>query len=125
MILAKTLEGEIVGCAAIKAGSGPVGELGYLVVSPLYRRRGIAQGLTLMRIEVAKAQGIALLYATIRDENNASRVNLLKAGFHFWRNYLSIRGTGNTVGWYYLTLCDEIDIEGTMQTLVGNRIPVP
>ena len=78
-----------------------------------------------MRIEVAKAQGIALLYATIRDENNASRVNLLKAGFHFWRNYLSIRGTGNTVGWYYLTLCDEIDIEGTMQTLVGNRIPVP
>ena len=125
MILAKTLEGEIVGCAAIKAGSGPVGELGYLVVSPLYRRRGIAQGLTLMRIEVAKAQGIALLYATIRDENNASRVNLLKAGFHFWRNYLSIRGTGNTVGWYYLTLCDEIDIEGTMQTLVGNRIPAP
>lgn len=124
VILAKTLEGEMVGCAAIKAGSGPVGELGYLVVSPLYRRRGIAQGLTLKRIEVAKALGIALLFATIRDENNASRVNLLKAGFHFWRNYLSIRGTGNTVGWYYLALEDELDIDGIMQSLVGDRVPV-
>lgn len=125
VILAKTLEGEMVGCAAIKAGSGPVGELGYLVVSPLYRRRGIAQGLTLKRIEVAKTQGIALLFATIRDENNASRVNLLKAGFHFWRNYLSIRGTGNTVGWYYLALQESVDIDGIMQFLVGNRVPAP
>jgi len=125
VILAKTLEGEMVGCAAIKAGSGLVGELGYLVVSPLYRRRGIAQGLTLKRIEVAKAQGIALLFATIRDENNASRVNLLKAGFHFWRNYLSIRGTGNTVGWYYLALQESVDIDGIMQSLVGDRVPAP
>ncbi|MDH0449468.1 GNAT family N-acetyltransferase [Shewanella sp. GD04112] len=124
VILAKTLEGEMVGCAAIKAGSGSVGELGYLVVSPLYRRRGIAQGLTLKRIEVAKALGITLLFATIRDENNASRVNLLKAGFHFWRNYLSIRGTGNTVGWYYLALEDKLDIDGIMQSLVGDRVPV-
>ncbi|AAN54623.2 GNAT family N-acetyltransferase [Shewanella oneidensis MR-1] len=123
VVLAKTLEGEIVGCAAIKAGTGNVGELGYLVVSPLFRRKGIGQGLTLKRIEVAKAQGIALLFATIRDENHASRVNLLKAGFHFWRNYLSIRGTGNTVGWYYLALGDEVDIDGTMQTLVGDRVP--
>lgn len=125
VVLAKTFEGEIVGCAAIKAGEGPVGELGYLVVSPLFRRRGIAKGLTLKRIDVAKALGIALLFATIRDENHISRANLLNAGFHFWRNYLSIRGTGNTVGWYYLALHDEIDINATMQTLVGNRIPAP
>lgn len=39
VVLAKTLEGEIVGCAAIKAGTGNVGELGYLVVSPLFRDR--------------------------------------------------------------------------------------
>ena len=129
VILAKTIEGEIVGCAAIKAGKGTVGkgtvgELGYLVVSPHYRRQGIAQGLTQKRIEVAKALGILILYATIRAENTSSQANLLKAGFQFWRNYLSIRGTGNTVGWYYLALSASVDAEAIMQSLVGDRTPV-
>ena len=124
VILAKTNEGDIVGCAAIKAGSGIVGELGYLVVSPCYRCQGIAQGLTLKRIEVAKSLGIAILFATIRAENTSSRANLLKAGFQFWRDYLSIRGTGNTVGWYYLPLKEHVDVETVMQSLVGNRVPV-
>ncbi|MBP6519876.1 GNAT family N-acetyltransferase [Shewanella sp.] len=128
VILAKTIEGEIVGCAAIKAGKGTVGkgtvgELGYLVVSPYYRRQGIAQGLTQKRIEVAKALGILILYATIRAENTSSQANLLKAGFQFWRNYLSIRGTGNTVGWYYLALSVNVDAEAIMQSLVGDRTP--
>ena len=122
VILAKTLEGEIVGCAAIKAGKGTVGELGYLVVSPHYRRQGIAQGLTQKRIEVAKALGISILYATIRAENPSSQANLLKAGFQFWRDYLSIRGTGNTVGWYYLALSANVDAEAIMLSLVGDRI---
>ncbi|ABX48583.1 GCN5-related N-acetyltransferase [Shewanella baltica OS195] len=129
VILAKTLEGEIVGCAAIKAGKGTVdkgtvGELGYLVVSPNYRRQGIAQGLTQKRIEVAKALGISILYATIRAENTSSQANLLKAGFQFWRDYLSIRGTGNTVGWYYLALSANVDAEAIMLSLVGDRIQV-
>lgn len=124
VILAKTIEGEIVGCAAIKAGKGTVGELGYLVVSPHYRRQGIAQGLTHKRIEVAKALGMSILYATIRAENTSSQANLLKAGFQFWRNYLSIRGTGNTVGWYYLALSVNVDAEAIMQSLVGDRTPV-
>lgn len=128
VILAKTIEGEIVGCAAIKAGKGTVdkgtvGELGYLVVSPHYRRQGIAQGLTHKRIEVAKALGMSILYATIRAENTSSQANLLKAGFQFWRNYLSIRGTGNTVGWYYLALSVNVDAEAIMQSLVGDRTP--
>lgn len=122
VILAKTLEGEIVGCAAIKAGKSTVGELGYLVVSSHYRRQGIAQGLTQKRIEVAKALGILILYATIRAENTSSQANLLKAGFHFWRDYLSIRGTGNTVGWYYLALSTNVDAEAIMLSLVGDRI---
>lgn len=122
VILAKTFEGEIVGCAAIKASKGTVGELGYLVVSPHYRRQGIAQGLTQKRIEVAKALGIMILYATIRAENTSSQANLLKAGFQFWRDYLSIRGTGNTVGWYYLALSANVDAEAIMQSLVGDRI---
>ena len=122
VILAKTFEGEIVGCAAIKAGKGTVGELGYLVVSSHYRRQGIAQGLTQKRIEVAKALGIMILYATIRAENTSSQANLLKAGFQFWRDYLSIRGTGNTVGWYYLALSANVDAEAIMQSLVGDRI---
>ena len=129
VILAKTIEGEIVGCAAIKAGKGTVdkgtvGELGYLVVSPYYRRQGIAQGLTQKRIEVAKALGISILYATIRAENTSSQANLLKAGFQFWRDYLSIRGTGNTVGWYYLALSANVDAEAIMLSLVGDRIQV-
>lgn len=129
VILAKTLEGEIVGCAAIKAGKGTVdkgtvGELGYLVVSPYYRRQGIAQGLTQKRIEVAKALGISILYATIRAENTSSQANLLKAGFQFWRDYLSVRGTGNTVGWYYLALSANVDAEAIMLSLVGDRIQV-
>lgn len=124
VILAKTSQGDIVGCAAIKAGEGSVGELGYLVVSPLYRRQGIAQGLTRKRIEVAKSRGISMLFATIRAENTSSRANLLKAGFIFWRDYLSIRGTGNTVGWYYLALEDNIDVEVVMQSLVGERTPL-
>ena len=129
VILAKTIEGEIVGCAAIKAGkgtvdNGTVGELGYLVVSSHYRRQGIAQGLTQKRIEVAKALGISILYATIRAENTSSQANLLKAGFQFWRDYLSIRGTGNTVGWYYLALSANVDAEAIMLSLVGNRIQV-
>lgn len=127
VILAKTLEGEIVGCAAIKVGKGTVdkgtvGELGYLVVSSHYRRQGIAQGLTQKRIEVAKALGISILYATIRAENTSSQANLLKAGFQFWRDYLSIRGTGNTVGWYYLALSANVDAEAIMLSLVGDRI---
>uniref|UniRef100_UPI00404821FE GNAT family N-acetyltransferase n=1 Tax=Shewanella baltica TaxID=62322 RepID=UPI00404821FE len=127
VILAKTLKGEIVGCAAIKAGKGTVdkgtvGELGYLVVSSHYRRQGIAQGLTQKRIEVAKALGISILYATIRAENTSSQANLLKAGFQFWRDYLSIRGTGNTVGWYYLALSANVDAEAIMLSLVGDRI---
>lgn len=122
VILAKTFEGEIVGCAAIKAGKGTVGELGYLVVSSHYRRQGIAQGLTQKRIEVAKALGIMILYATIRAENTSSQANLLKAGFQFWRDYLSIRGTGNTVGWYYLALSANVDAEAIMLSLVGDRI---
>ena len=123
VILAKTIEGEIVGCAAIKAGKGTVGELGYLVVSPYYRRQGIAQGLTHKRIEVAKALGMSILYATIRAENTSSQANLLKAGLQFWRNYLSIRGTGNTVGWYYLALSVNVDADAIMQSLVGDRTP--
>lgn len=127
VILAKTLKGEIVGCAAIKAGKGTVdkgtvGELGYLVVSSHYRRQGIAQGLTQKRIEVAKALGISILYATIRAENTSSQANLLKAGFQFWRDYLSVRGTGNTVGWYYLALSANVDAEAIMLSLVGDRI---
>ena len=124
VILAKTLKGEIVGCAAIKAGKGTVGELGYLVVSSHYRREGIAPGFTQKRIEVAKALGISILYATIRAENTSSQANLLKAGFQFWRDYLSIRGTGNTVGWYYLALSANVDAEAIMLSLVGDRIQV-
>ncbi|MGL5392185.1 MAG: GNAT family N-acetyltransferase, partial [Shewanella sp.] len=80
VVLAKNASGEIIGCAAIKAGEGPIGELGYLVVSPQYRRLGIGRALTLKRLDVAASLGIVLLFATVRLENVSSRANLLKLG---------------------------------------------
>lgn len=124
VVIALTKTGGLVGCAAIKKGHGDIAETGYLMVAPAYRRRGIAQRLTQERINIARDNGVKLLWATIRAENTASQANLLKNGWHFWRNYLSIRGTGNTVGWYYYPLVSNLDIDKKMNTLVGNRIRV-
>ncbi|BDM65360.1 GNAT family acetyltransferase [Shewanella sp. NFH-SH190041] len=124
VVVALTKEGGMVGCAAIKEGEGDMAEMGYLMVSPAYRRRGIAQRLTRERVSVAKQDGIKMLWATVRDENTASKANLLKNGWHFWHNYLSVRGTGNVVGWYYLPIEDGLDIDARMQSLVGDRVRV-
>lgn len=122
VVVALTSTQKVVGCAAIKAGAGAVGELGFLVVSPSFRRQGIAKALTQRRIEVAKSLGITLLFATIRDENQISKANLLQSGFYFWRNYLSIRGTANCIGWYYLALDTQVDVDSVMLSLVGDRV---
>ncbi|MCL1036298.1 GNAT family N-acetyltransferase [Shewanella corallii] len=122
VVIAMTNEGGLIGCAAIKEGEGEVAEMGYLMVSPAYRRRGVAQRLTEERVEVARRDGIKLLWATVRDENKASQANLLKNGWHFWRNYLSVRGTGNTIGWYYMPLVEDLDVDAMMEKLVGDRV---
>ncbi|WP_338592344.1 GNAT family N-acetyltransferase [Shewanella khirikhana] len=114
----------LAGCGAIKAGSGEVAELGYLVVSKAYRRQGIAARLTEARIAWARQAGIKLLWATVRAENSASRDNLLKAGWQFFGDYLSIRGTGNTIGWYVMPLEQGLDISALMAPVIGSRIPV-
>ncbi|WP_025819940.1 GNAT family N-acetyltransferase [Shewanella marina] len=124
VIVALTPDNTVIGCAAIKEGQGDVAEFGYLVVAPAFRRRGIAQRLTEKRTQVAKDLGIKLLFATIRDENQASKANLLKAGWHFWANFLSIRGTGNVVGWYYFALDAATNVDQMMSSLVGDRITV-
>ncbi|MCF1429055.1 MAG: GNAT family N-acetyltransferase [Shewanella sp.] len=124
VVVAMTEEGDLIGCAAIKEGEGEIAEMGYLMVSPAYRRRGVAQRLTQERVEVARREGVKLLWATVRDENKASKVNLLKNGFQFWRNYQSIRGTGNVVGWYYMSLEEGLDVDAVMESLVGERIRV-
>ncbi|WP_342343040.1 GNAT family N-acetyltransferase [Shewanella salipaludis] len=121
IIVALNAARRVVGCAVIKAGAGEVAELGYLVVAPDYRRLGLATRLTAKRIQQAKTLGIKLLFATVREENNLSRANLVKAGFKLWGKYLSIRGTGNSIDWYYLPLAADLDIPALMQTLVGAR----
>ena len=118
---------QVIGCAVIKSISGlpqGVGECGFLVVSPQYRRIGIARRLTQKRLEVARQQGLHFLFATVRDENHASRANLLHSGWQFWGNYLSVRGTGNTIGWYYYSLDTTINAHAVMTGLVGDRVLV-
>ncbi|QYJ76431.1 GNAT family N-acetyltransferase [Shewanella sp. FJAT-52076] len=124
LLLLAWLDDTLVGCGAIKAGEGEVAELGYLVVASGYRRLGIGARLTQARIDWASAQGIKLLWATVRAENQASRDNLLKAGWQFYGDYLSIRGTGNTIGWYVLPLKQGLDIQALMAGPIGNRTPV-
>lgn len=115
-------DGEVLaGCGAIKAGKGEVAEMGYLVVANAYRRQGIGSLLTQARIAWARAEGIKLLWATVRAENSASRDNLLKAGWQFFGDYLSIRGTGNTIGWYVLPLVADLDIKALMAPIIGDR----
>lgn len=124
LLLLARLDGTLVGCGAIKAGDGEVAELGYLVVASGFRRLGIGARLTKARIDWAIGQGIKLLWATVRAENQASRDNLLKAGWQFYGDYLSIRGTGNTIGWYVLPLQQGLDIQALMAGPIGNRTPV-
>lgn len=121
----------LVGTAAIKADghdeSSDVAELGYLVVDKAFRRRGIGAALTAARIDWARAQGIRLLWATVRDENHASRDNLVKAGWQFFGNFLSIRGTGNTIGWYVLALdlsLSGVEIASLMAPIIGERVAI-
>ncbi|MBT1444708.1 GNAT family N-acetyltransferase [Shewanella sp. JM162201] len=107
--------------------SSDVAELGYLVVDKAFRRRGIGAALTAARIDWARAQGIRLLWATVRDENHASRDNLVKAGWQFFGNYLSIRGTGNTIGWYVLALdlsLSGVEIASLMAPIIGERVAI-
>ncbi|MBV7317339.1 GNAT family N-acetyltransferase [Shewanella sp. NIFS-20-20] len=122
VIVALKTDGSLVGCAAIKEGAGDVAEMGYLVVHPDYRRQGIAQRLTQERVRRARAVGVKLLWATVRDENQASKANLLKAGWTFWHSFYSVRGTGNIIDWFYMPLMDDVDVDTMMQTLVGSRV---
>ncbi|MGL4476351.1 MAG: GNAT family N-acetyltransferase [Shewanella sp.] len=124
VIVALAPSGQLVGCAAIKQGEGDVAEMGYLVVHPDFRRQGIAQRLTQERVSRAKALGIKLLWATVRDENLASKANLNKAGWQFWHSFYSARGTGNIIDWFYLPLHDDVNVDALMQSLVGDRLIV-
>jgi len=121
LLLLAREQGQLLGCAAIKAGNGEVGELGYLMVAQEARRRGIAKRLTEARVAAAREMGLSLLFATVRDENRASRDNLLQSGWQFFGDYLSIRGTGNRIGWYFYPLKAGVDAEALMQQQVGDR----
>ncbi|QSX36202.1 GNAT family N-acetyltransferase [Shewanella sedimentimangrovi] len=122
LLLLARQQGQLLGCAAIKAGTGEVGELGYLMVAPGSRRSGIAKSLTQARMAAAREMGLSLLFATVRAENSASRDNLLRAGWQFFGDYLSIRGTGNRIGWYFFPLKADIDALALMQQQVGDRV---
>lgn len=76
------VEGEVVGCVALRRFDATRGELKRLYVRPAYRHRGIAQALTLKIIAEAKAIGYeALVLDTLRSMTTAIRF-YTAMGFH-------------------------------------------
>ncbi|EJK2114663.1 histone acetyltransferase [Vibrio navarrensis] len=117
------MDGEqLVGVATIKSlVQGKNGELGHLFVLPEYQRQGIAKELTRLRIEYAKANGLDLLYAVIKDHNEASASNLVQHGFVRYGWLYSLSNSGLKFAWYFMTLAEGLDAEVVMQTLTHPR----
>lgn len=117
------MDGEqLVGVATIKSlVQGKNGELGHLFVLPEYQRQGIAKELTRLRIKYAKAHGLELLYAVIKEHNEASANNLVQHGFVRYGRFYSLSNSGLKFAWYFMTLADGLNAEAIMQTLTHPR----
>ncbi|EHZ7356331.1 TPA: GNAT family N-acetyltransferase [Vibrio vulnificus] len=121
--VAVALDGEqVIAVATIKTLTQPtIGEIGHLYVLPEYQGRGIAKHLTQMRIDYAREQGLALLYAVIKPENLASSQNLMKLGFEHFGRFSNLRNSGLCFDWYYLALSHELDTLAVMSSLTHPR----
>lgn len=116
----------VVGVAAVKERQGEVAEIGYLIVHPDFRRRGIAQELTRQRIEAARATGLRLLFTNVRRNNTESIGNLLKAGFRHWGDFVSAYHASRVISWFFLPLAGDVDWQVAMEqrTRQLDRLPV-
>jgi RimJ/RimL family protein N-acetyltransferase len=107
----------VIGVAAVKERRGDVAEIGYLIVHPDFRRRGIAQELTRRRIEAARELGLRLLYTNVRRDNDESIGNLHKAEFLFWGDFVSAHDTGHVISWFFYPLTTKVDGPAQMERL--------
>ena len=116
----------VVGVAAVKERQRDVAEIGYLIVHPDFRRRGIAQELTRRRIVVAREIGLRLLFSTIRRDNAESIGNLRKAGFQHWGDFVSAYHATRVISWFFFPLADDVDCAAEMErrTFQLKRPPV-
>ncbi len=120
-IVVAVFEERVIGVATIKSSGSSAKELGFLMVDPQFRRRGIAEKLTMHRIDYARQQRVSLLYSVIKESNFASINNMKKQAFHFFGRYQSALGSGLWFDWYYLPLIDENQAVMEMSALVGDR----
>lgn len=107
----------VVGVAAVKERQRDVAEVGYLIVHPDFRRQGVAQELTRLRIETAKGKGLQLLFTNVRRDNVESIGNMRKAGFQFWGDFVSAYNTGRVISWFYYPLNSHVDYKGRLLRL--------
>ena len=104
ILAASTTEGECVGGCTIKQRDGNMAEIGFMLVKEKYRRLGLAQYMTRLRIDHARQQGLRLLYARVRGNNIRSMNNLRKAGFQSGGDFLGEKDHASTITWLYLAL---------------------
>ncbi len=103
-LVATTSAGEFVGACTIRQRHGVMAEIGFMLVKKEYRRQGLAQHMTRLRIAQAQQLGIKLLYARVRGNNIGSIENLRKAGFQSAGEFLSQKDRHSTISWFYLAL---------------------
>ncbi len=116
-------DSRVIAVASIKGGNHPTAkELGYLMVSPDFRRLGIAAALTKLRMQYAEDNGLDLLYSVIKDANLPSIANMEKHGFQKFGLYRSIFGSGLAFAWYFYPLNEAVDSHTIMCTLTTGRI---
>lgn len=102
--IAHTPEGEFIGGCTIKHSDGVLAEIGYMLVNKKYRRLGVADYMTQLRISHAKQLQIKILYVKVKGNNTDSMNNLYKAGFQSMGIFLSERGLYSAMTWLYLPL---------------------
>lgn len=107
----------VIGVGVVKERQGDVAEIGYLMVHPDFRRRGIAQELTRRRIEAARKLGLHLLYTNVRRDNEKSIGNLLKVDFQFWGVFVSAYDTGRIISWFFYPLTTKVSGSAQMDSL--------
>ncbi len=125
IVIALDAAGRVIGVGAVKERRGSIAEVGYLMVDPEFRRRGIAQELTQRRIAAARDAGLELLFTNVRRDNVESRGNLHKAGFVLWGDFMSAYHTQRVISWFYYPLTAEARVEAHLKRLTRKLPKAP
>ncbi len=83
-VLVSEADGVVMGFVKLtefKVGDVKCGCILWIAVHPLYRRKGVALGLTCQGVRCLKASGAQLIFASTQQRNVGARTTLSKAGF--------------------------------------------